>query len=162
MDDDRRDKLISAVLNVELHLGAASWERPCLFALVERDKLVEADPLAAAKVEAVPPGALVPVAQEALPEGDLDDVLAMITWPEQVAGCVLSRRLFVLPQEVRGDVGQDVVRAAQHPEVRIARLTVGVLRDGTHVSYLRLWGTDDLLEDTETADDLVAALLSTL
>ncbi|WP_433472138.1 PPA1309 family protein [Spirillospora sp. CA-142024] len=163
-----REKLRSAVLTVERHLAEEGWGKlPRLFALADRERLIAAEPQLAAEVEAAPPGTLVPVAQSlddlAEPPDVLgiDEALARIRWPGEVVGCVLSRRILVLPKAAREGVEQDVTAAARHPEGRIARLTVGVLRDGTYASCLRLRVTDELLEDTEAADGLVAALLST-
>ena len=113
---------------------------------------------------------LTPVEQDALPDGPLDEVLAGIGWPDEVVGCALAQEIVVLPPEAEADLddGADVAgRAAQHPQRREARLTVGVLRDGTSAALLRLRATgpdedDDLLTGPELAPNLVAALLATL
>ncbi|WP_433461704.1 PPA1309 family protein [Spirillospora sp. CA-128828] len=164
---EEREKLTSAVLTVERHLAEEGWgSLPRLFALADRDMLVATEPQLA-EAEIAPPGTLVPVAQslddlaESPDELDIDEALARIRWPDDVVGCVLARRILVLPGAARASVEQDVTAAARHPESRIARLTVGVLRDGTYSSCLRLRMTGELLEDTEAADQLVAALLST-
>ncbi len=86
-----------------------------------------------------------------LPEGDPEEVLASIRWPDDVVGCVLVTGLHVDAD----DPGADAVG-------RQGRLTVGVMRDGDHACCLQLEGEDDLIVARDLADDLVTVLLGTL
>ncbi|MGH3752483.1 MAG: PPA1309 family protein, partial [Pseudonocardiaceae bacterium] len=117
-----------------------------------------------------------PVAQEALPEGDLDVALAGIEWPEAVAGCALAQEIVVLPPTAQTDLGElpgDPAgarrAAAGHPQRREGRLVAAVLRDGAGACVLRLRacsgadrGHDELVEDPQLAPNLLRALLETL
>ena len=170
--------LLEAVAaEIEAYVGLAGWDRPpALFALVPT-RVLAADPAAAAALgaaagsEEISAESITPVAQEELPEGPLDEVLAQIGWPEEVLGCALSQEVVLLPPSAEpewdGLATESVASAAlDHPERREARLVVAVLRDGRSASILRLRGTaetgDDLLTGPEMAPNLVAALSATL
>jgi hypothetical protein len=96
----------------------------------------------------------VPVEQPSLPAGELDEVLSSITWPDDVLGCVLVIELHVQFQ-TSGKVGLPA------PPARLARVAVGVLRDGRHSSSLHVEGDVELILGTDLADDIVALLLGT-
>lgn len=165
--------LATAVADIEAHVHAGGWDRPpMLFALVRADRLRTDDPGSAARLglDRVPPDTLTPVEQEALPDGPLDDALARISWPEAVAGCVLSQEILVLPPSAEAEFGDNLAddeaaaRAAEHPHRREARLVVGVLRDGSRAAVLRLRGSDgddNVLTGPDLAPNLVDALLAT-
>jgi hypothetical protein len=163
-------ELEPALAEIEAHVHAGGWDRPpTLFALVRTAQFVADDPATAARLgidgQAAP---LTPVEQDDLPDEPLDEVLAGIGWPDEVVGCALTQEIVVLPPGADAELGDDpdVTRAASHPERREARLTVGVLRDGTSAALLRLRATgpedDDLLTGPDLAPNLVAALLATL
>ncbi|MCT2588199.1 PPA1309 family protein [Actinophytocola gossypii] len=160
---------------VEEFVSSAGWNQPPqLFALVPTAELVEREPELADQVDQGAP--LTPVAQDALPDGDLADALAGIMWPEAVHGCALAQEIVVLPPEAEatlptGDTTaeSDAMRriAAEHPRRREARLVAAVLRDGTTACVLRLRGgpdqdDDDIVEHPELAPNLTDALLTTL
>jgi hypothetical protein len=111
------------------------------------------------------PGALVPVEQDRLPDGDLTTALAGVRWPADVVGCVLVTELAARPPGSAGGALVDAPAAAHwtstHPDGRPARLTVGVSRSGEHVCGLRIKGEDEMRVRNEMARDLVAALLGT-
>jgi hypothetical protein len=171
--------LLEAVAaEIEAYVGLAGWDLPpALFALVPT-RLLAADPAAAAALgdlggdpSEIAAESLTPVAQEELPEGPLDEVLAQIGWPEEVLGCALSQEIVLLPPSAEpelDDLAIESVPAAalEHPDRREARLVVAVLRDGRSASILRLRGTaetgDDLLTGPDLAPNLVAALSATL
>jgi hypothetical protein len=165
--------LASAVTDIEAHVHAGGWDRPpMLFALVRAERFRADDPVTASRLglDRVAGDTLTPVEQEALPEGPLDDALAQVGWPDAVAGCALSQEIVVLPPEAGAEFGADPAddeasaRAASHPDRREARLVVGVLRDGSSASLLRLRGTDgqdEVLTGPDLAPNLVAALLAT-
>ncbi|HEV2886356.1 MAG TPA: PPA1309 family protein [Jatrophihabitans sp.] len=164
---------------IEAYVGQAGWDlAPALFALVPT-RLLAADPAAANLLggtaagdpAGIPADSLTPVAQEELPDGPLDEVLAQIGWPDEVLGCALSQEIVLLPPSAEPDLDDLAVESAaaaalEHPDRREARLVVAVLRDGRSASILRLRGTadtaDDLLTGPELAPNLVAALSATL
>jgi len=175
-------KLQLAVIAAEIEsfVGQAGWDRaPVLFALVPT-KLLAGDPSAVAVLSAdgsfdadsLAEEALTPVAQEELPDGPLDEVLAQIGWPDEVAGCALSQEIVLLPPDAEASIADPtsaagVAAAASHPERREARLVVAVLRDGSAASVLRLRSTDEhqpdeLLTGDDLAPNLVDALRTTL
>ncbi|HST49515.1 PPA1309 family protein [Jatrophihabitans sp.] len=173
----RPDLLLETVAaEIEAYVGQAGWDlAPALFALVPT-RVLAADPAAAALLgqgAAGDPGeisadSLTPVAQEELPDGPLDEVLARIGWPEEVLGCALSQEIVLLPPSAEPDLTDLASEAAasvalEHPDRREARLVVAVLRDGRSASILRLrstagTGEDDLLTGPDLAPNLVAAL----
>jgi hypothetical protein len=163
---------------IEEFVSYSGWDLPpALFALVPT-RILAADPAAAALLaangasldpEEVPDEALTPVAQEALPEGPLDEVLAGIAWPAEVVGVALSQEITMLPPsaetELEGLSPTAAVDAASgHPDLREARLVVSVLRDGTSSGLLRFRGEaeDKLLSRPDLAPNLVDALMATL
>jgi hypothetical protein len=166
--------LLEAVAaEIEAHVGAAGWDqRPALFALVRAAQFAVDEPETAAGlgISAAHGDALVPIEQEPLPDGPLDDALAQIGWPASVAGCALSHEIVMLPPGADAEIadGPDsLAAAAAHPERREARLVVAVLRDGGSAGVLRLRGLDgapdgDLLTGADLAPNLAAALLTTL
>ncbi|WAX56198.1 PPA1309 family protein [Jatrophihabitans cynanchi] len=169
--------LEATTAEIEAHVAAAGWDRPpLLFALVRAAQLAADDPATAERLglDAASDDALVPIEQEPLPDGPLDEVLAQIAWPAEVAGCALAQEIMVLPPSAEDEVDEaggaaDLAAAAAHPERRDARLVVGVLREspGTAAALLRLRGRDgeddsDLLTGPDLAPNLAEALHATL
>ncbi|AXB44847.1 PPA1309 family protein [Amycolatopsis albispora] len=159
---------------VEEFVAAGGWEQPPqLFALVPTQALLAQQPDLAGQLDA--DAELTPVAQEALPEGDLADALGQIAWPELVAGCALAQEIIVLPpdaeEELAGESDADRLRqaAADHPRRTEARLVAAVLRGGEASCVMRLRGlkgadgepVDEIIENAELAPNLVAALQAT-
>ncbi len=172
--------LAATAREVEEFVAAAGWDQPPqLFALVATPTLLAGQPELAGHLD--PAAALTPVAQEALPEGELDAALAGIEWPEAVAGCALAQEIVVLPPaaqaglgELPDDPAQARRTAAGHPQRREGRLVAAVLRDGVGACVLRLRADsahdqggddqahDELVEDPQLAPNLLRALLETL
>lgn len=166
--------LPGAAREVEEFVAAAGWDQePQLFALVPTPTLLASQPDLAGQLEGA--AALTPVAQESLPEGELDTALAGIEWPEVVAGCALAQEIVVLPPEAEAGLGElpdDPVQArrtaAEHPQRREGRLVAAVLREGVGACVLRLRASpssterDELVEDPQLAPNLLRALLATL
>lgn len=171
--------LLEAVAaEIEDFVGQSGWDvGPTLFALVPT-RLLAADPAAAAALgdlagedpSEISAESITPIAQEELPEGPLDEVLAQIGWPEEVLGCALSQEIVMLPASAEPELDDLTVESAtatalDHPDRREARLVVAVLRDGRSAGILRLRGTtetgDDLLTGPDLAPNLVAALSAT-
>ncbi len=156
--------LAIAVAEVEEFAGAAGWDAPPqMFALVATADLIAAEPSLAASLAAT--ARYTPIAQEALPEGELSDALAQISWPPEVSGCVLVQEIVVLPPEAGERLSADpdaaATEAALHPDRTEARLAAGVLRDGRGAAcLLRLRGEHDAspLRGADLAPNLIAAL----
>ncbi|WP_092528256.1 PPA1309 family protein [Amycolatopsis arida] len=161
---------------VEEFVSAAGWNQPPqLFALVPTAELLSQQPDLADRLDAAAP--LTPVAQEALPDGDLAEVLGRIAWPEAVRGCALAQEIVVLPPDAEAELPEaggseaDAQRlrqaAADHPRRTEARLVAVVLREGTAACVMRLRGTgaddvEEIVEHPELAPNLVTALRATL
>ena len=164
--------LLQTLVEIERHVADSGWDQtPLLFALARTSDLVVREPAFAAQLgigpEELPDDALTPVEQDALPDGPLDESLAQIAWPDEVAGCALVQEVVMLPPEAEEGMPRhaDVVDwAGSHPERREARLAVAVLRDGTRACTLRLRGyeEDELLVGPDLAPALADALAATL
>lgn len=158
--------LQAVIGEVESHVAEAGWDQPPqLFALVGTEDLLRAEPQLATTMGIVPgrPGALTPVAQEALAEGPLDESLAQITFGEAVLGVVLAHEVLVLPPSVERRQGElDPETASAHPEAREVRMVVGVVRDGTRAAVLRLRALGDGEDERVTGPDLAPALAEAL
>src|SRR4051812_25349563 len=121
--------LAVAVAEVEEFAASAGWDAPPqLFALVATADLMLAQPDLAPSLGAA---VYTPIAQESLPDGELSDALAQISWPAEVAGCVLVQEIVVLPPAAGAGLSDDPAeaadQAARHPERAEARLVAGVL-----------------------------------
>jgi len=166
------EPLQDTLVEIERHVGQAGWDQPPqLFALAETADLLAREPALAASLgmiaNGVPAGALTPVEQDPLPDAPLDESLAQIGWPPEVAGCALVQEVVMLPPDAEDAMPQsDVLTwAADHPDRRDARLAVAVLRDGTRACTVRLRGAPEeaeLLVGADLAPNLAAALLATL
>jgi hypothetical protein len=162
--------LLSVVAEVEGHLAEAGWDQPPqLFALVDTEELLRAEPQLAESMGLVVsrPGALTPIAQEPLGDAPLDEQLASMVFGPEVLGVVLAHEVLVLPPSAEAALEEDPEAvAADHPERREVRMTVGVLRDGSRESVLRLRGRDGAEDERVTGGDLAPglseALLATL
>jgi hypothetical protein len=168
------ETLPSIAREVEEFVASGGWEQPPqLFALVPTAALVAQQPELADQL--TDGGSLTPVAQDALPDGDLAETLATITWPEVITGCVLVQEIVVLPPDAEAALDESVTTgdseglrrfAAGHPRRREARLVAAAVRDGTVACVLRLRGDierpDEVVAHPELAPNLTEALLDTL
>lgn len=168
---------------VEEFVATGGWDQPPqLFALVPTAALLREQPDLADQLDAA--STLTPVAQEALPEGDLAEALGRIMWPDAVAGCALAQEIIVLPPSAEAalptvdaaDAGRLRQAAADHPDRTEARLVAAVLRDGPGACVLRLRvqppgspdspaggpSGDEIVEHPDLAPNLLAALRATL
>ncbi|GLY71046.1 PPA1309 family protein [Amycolatopsis taiwanensis] len=167
---------------VEEFVAAGGWDQPPqLFALVPTAALLREQPELAGQLDAA--SALTPVAQEALPEGDLAEALGRIMWPEAVVGCALAQEIIVLPPSAEAalptddatDAGRLRQAAADHPDRTEARLVAAVVRDGPGACVLRLRAhqpgsqdsdadqpVDEIVEHPDLAPNLLEALRTTL
>lgn len=155
--------LAIAVAEVEEFVGTAGWDAPPqLFALVNTAELMAAEPGLSATLGAT---VYTPIAQDALPAEDLSDALAQISWPDEVAGCVLVQEIVVLPPGAEDNLSDDpqtaAEQAARHPHRTEARLAAGVLREGPGgACVMRMRGEHDdaPLRGGDLAPNLLAAL----
>ena len=177
------DHLTSVMTEIEQYVAASGWDqKPRLFALVDTADLVRREPAMAARLgledaeaDAVA-GSLTPVEQDGLEDQPLDELLARIGWPPEVAGCAVVDEVLVLPPgaEAEAPEGLDDDAAAawvaEHPSRREVRLAVGVLRDGSRMATLRLRAdgatvkdgfADDIVVGPDLAPALADALLET-
>jgi hypothetical protein len=160
--------LAPIVAEIERLLAEQGWDQPPrLYALVPTGELLAAEPQLAEMLADSDPDGLTPVEQEPFEE-DVEDVLPRIEWPESVRGCALVTEVFMLPDgavEARPEGTDEAAWAAAHPEHRDVRLAVGVLRDGTRASTVRVRGLpgaeDDVLEAPDLVPNLATALLAT-
>ncbi|HEY0902941.1 MAG TPA: PPA1309 family protein [Marmoricola sp.] len=162
--------LQAVVRELEAHAAESGWDRPeRLFALVETADLVSREPQLAEALGLEPgtePTGLTPVEQESLPPGThLEDVLAEIVWPSEVAGCAAVAERLVLPPEADDAIPDDPGRAqefaASHPDRQEVRIVAAALRGGDSACALRLRSHDDD-ESVLTSPDLVPGLLQLL
>ncbi len=167
------DPLTLAALDTERHVARSGWDQPVrLFALVPTRELLEHEPQLAAGMathDAVT-GALSAVEQDDLPgSSGLEELLARIAWPEQVAGCALAVERIVVPPDAERDLPDDAAEAlravADHPARADVRLLVAVTRDGSARCLLRqrAHDSDDRVAlGEDIAPGLVHALRATL
>lgn len=162
--------LQAVVRELEAHAAGEGWDRPeRLFALVPTAELVSREPQLADALGLPPdaePQGLTPVEQEALPPGsNLEDVLAQIVWPSEVAGCAAIAERLVLPPEADAHIPEDPAEAqafaAGHPGREEVRIVAAALRGGDSACALRLRSHDDA-ESVLTSPDLVPGLLTLL
>ena len=168
--DPLTSPLSFVVGEVEGHVAEAGWDQPPqLFALVQTEALLRAEPSLAQSMGLVPgdPSSLTPVAQDALGDGPLDEQLASLVFGADVLGVVLAHEVLVLPPSAEALLEVDEASvAAEHPERREVRMVVGVARGGTTSCVLRLRGAGEDADERVTGPDLApalsAALLATL
>ncbi len=139
------DPLTLAALDTERHVARSGWDQPVrLFALVPTQDLLAHEPHLAEGMAAhdAVTGALSAVEQDELPQASgLEDLLARIAWPPQVAGAALAVERIVVPPEAERDLPDDDTEAlrvvAEHPRRADVRLLVAVTRDGAARCLLR-------------------------
>ncbi len=163
--DDLAGALAVAVREVEVHASRAGWDQPAqLFALVETADLMQREPHLAELlgVQAQDHG-LTPVEQETTSES-LEELLASILWPPEVAGCAVVLEALTVPpgaKEVPAEAEAAAEYAAAHADREEARIVAGALRTGEGFCVIRQRAHDD--DDMVlTGPDLVPALLELL
>ena len=162
--------LRDAVRELEAHAAQEGWDKPArLFALVDNAELVSREPgLASVMGLAADAPGLSAIEQEALPHAVLEETLAGIEWPDEVAGCAAVVERFVLPPSVEVQIpdtdAEALAFAAEHPERQEVRIVAAAIRSGATYCALRLRSHDDLsvLEAPDLVPTLLELLLSTL
>jgi hypothetical protein len=163
------DPLVQVVSDLDRHAATGGWDAPPrVYALVPTGQLLAHEPRLAEREDlaGAPLDSLTPVEQDDLPTGEtLEESLAQIAWPAEVAGTAVVVERIVLPPEVEAHLPADEQEAlrwlAAHPRREEVRITVAVLRDGRRASALRLRSHD---EDASVlrGPDLVPALADQL
>jgi hypothetical protein len=159
------DDLPAIVSEIERLLAEHGWDQPPrLYALVRTRELLASEPSLAEMLADSDPDGLTPVEQEPFEE-DVADLLPRIEWPPTVQGCAFVNEVYMLPDGATAARPPDVPEeewAATHPEHRDVRLAVGVLRDGTRASTIRIRSVDGAEDEVVSAPDLVPNLATAL
>ncbi|MFD7712679.1 PPA1309 family protein [Streptomyces sp. NPDC059785] len=163
--------LTRAVLEIDEYASGLGWDQPArLFALVDTARLRTQEPSLAAQLglEDEQTTGLTPIEQEEIPaDKPLDEFLGTIAWPDAVAGCALTVERLMLPPSAEASVPEGLSEkklaqwVAAHPDRQEVRMTVGVLRDGSRDSAVRLREKDAATE-VLTGSDLVPGLAEAL
>lgn len=158
--------LYDVARELEAHASASGWDQAeQLYALAVTADLVRDEPELAAALgmdTSADLSELTPIEQELTPGQTLEEVLASISWPPEVAGVAAIAERLVLPPDADGQVPQDPGAAqefaANHPDRQEVRIVAAVLRTGETACALRLKShdADDLVL---TGPDLVPGLL---
>jgi hypothetical protein len=158
---------------VEGHVAEAGWDQPPqLFALVQTEQLLRAEPQLASTMGLVAgdPSSLTPIAQEPLGDAPLDEQLASLVFGDEVLGVVLAHEVLVLPpaaETALADVDDPAAAAAEHPERRDVRMAVGrhawrAVRRACCACAVRRPSRTSGLTGPDLVPRLAAALLATL
>jgi hypothetical protein len=164
--------LTRAVLEIDEYSSGLGWDQPArLFALVDTARLRVQEPGLAAQLglqDKPETTGLTPVEQDEIPANKpLDEFLGTIAWPDAVVGCALTVERLMLPPSAEASVPEGLSEkklskwVAEHPDRQEVRITVGVLRDGTRDSALRLREKDAPAE-VLTGSGLVPGLAEAL
>ncbi|MCW2912821.1 MAG: hypothetical protein JWN52_889 [Actinomycetia bacterium] len=160
--------LKEVVLDLERHSAEEGWDAPPrLYALVESAELRRQEPGLADQLGlSADSDTIAALEQPPLPDSvSIEEALATIAWPEAVTGCALVVERVVLPPEAEEQMPEDEAEAlawlSEHPLREDVRMVVGVLRDGSRHSALRL-RKHDKNDEVLTEADLVPALADAL
>ena len=170
--DDVPAALRRAVAEIERHVRADGWDQQArLYALAPTAELVSREPELASNLglaaDATTGDALTPIEQDVGGRA-IEDLLPTIEWPETVTGCALVLERIVLPPGAEDEMPAEDAAATQwaqqHPARADVRVVVGVLRDGSRATVLRVRGheeDDDLVHGAELSPELGEALADT-
>ncbi len=162
--------LRATVEEIEQHVAAAGWDQTArLYALVPTADLLAREPHLAEALGLDPTTAedsFTPIEQESVEShGRLEDLLATMSWPDEVVGCVAAVERVVLPTEVDDelpdDPGEAAAFAASHPLRQEVRMVAGVTRAGSTFCALRMRAHDDD-HSVVAGPDLVPGLIELL
>lgn len=159
------------VREIENHVAGGGWDQGArLFALVPTANLLAREP-GLADLLGIDPAAeavddLTPVEQEELPDhATIEELLAGLAWPADVAGAALVVERVYLPTEAENDLPEDEEEAlavlAEHPLRQDVRLAVAALRDGTRWAAMRFRLNDDPI-DVMVGPNLIPRLAEAL
>lgn len=160
---DFASNLEALVREVEDHVASAGWDQSVrLFALVPTVSLLAANPELAEGLGISAEMPLTSVEQEIEDTLELDELLATIAWPQDVAGAIVVLERIVLPPSAESDLpatGDSALMqaASDHPERRDVRIVSAVLRTGQNLNALR-YRTHDAADAVAVAPNLVSRL----
>ena len=161
--------LISALVEIEHHVGRAGWDQPArLFALVRTDALIRQEPSLSAHLKQGSDDSLSSIEQEDFVAGE--DLLATLTglqWPATVSGCAIALERTFLPAAYESELPENPDEQAEfvahHPHREDVRVVVGALRDGGRHGVARLVSNpNELLGGTDLVPGLAEAVARTL
>ncbi|TDD95393.1 PPA1309 family protein [Jiangella asiatica] len=170
--DDQPSALQQALAEIDRHVRDDGWDQPArLYALAPTGDLIAREPALAASfgidAEKLTDDALTPIEQD-VPNRPIEDLLPSITWPETVTGCALVLERIVLPPGAEEQMPAGDAEAAswaqRHPARSDVRVVVGVMRDGSRASVMRVRGheaDDELIHGAELSPELGDALAET-
>ena len=153
--------LARAVAAAERHVAADGWDQPPrLYALVADDDIRRREPDLAREL-GVDGDGYTAVEQEGfgVGPGGLEQALAHLMWPPEVAGAAVVHEVLVLPPSAEVQAPQDADEetlarwVASRPERRDVRLAAGALRDGQGFAVLRLRPAGDGTADGGAGED---------
>jgi hypothetical protein len=164
--------LEEVIRDLERHTADEGWDAPPrLYALVESAELRRQEPGLAEQLGlSADSDTIAALEQPPLPDAvSIEEALATIVWPEAVTGCALVVERVVLPpaveEQMPDDDGEALAWLAEHPLREEVRMVVGVLRDGSRHSALRLRkhdSVDEVLSEADLVPALADALAATL
>ena len=160
---DFASNLEALVREVEDHVASAGWDQPVrLFALIPTVSLLAANPELAEVLGISAEMPLTSVEQEIEDTLELDELLATIAWPQDVAGAIVVLERIVLPPSAESDLPATddsalMQAASDHPERRDVRIVSAVLRTGQNLNALR-HRTHDAADAVAVAPNLVSRL----
>ena len=166
-ESTNEQRIADVVLEIERHAAGSGWDQPAsMFALVDTAELLEREPQLA-ELLGIEPGhtGLTPVEQDPV-EQTVQDLLATILWPPEVAGCAVVLEATTGADEPGGDPGGEPGSEPEGPEGVAAdggeaRIVAGALRTGEGFCTIRqrAHDEDDLVM---VGPDLVPGLLQLL
>ncbi|AOZ72360.1 hypothetical protein BK816_02790 [Boudabousia tangfeifanii] len=174
--DPQHVALAQVVLEIELEAAKNGWDLPATaYALVpSKDLLAEGEELLPNLREqletqvAANSEHLTAVAQPDLNLADLEETLAQLAWPEQVAGMAVCLERVSVPPQAEAEAPEDPQAAlefyANHPDREEFRLVAGATRTGKTWCALRsrkLDNPDSVAQGSDMFPDLTEALLAT-
>lgn len=170
--EELQSQLRKVVTEIEKGAARLGWDRPpAIYALVYTEELLAAPDLPediASQLRESWDGTathLSAIAQDPLPEDNLEEILPELAWPDTVAGAAVAVERAILPPEAEDQVPADPEQAAEfvaaHPDHTDVRLTVGVLRTGQSWCAIRTqpFDSDDRVG---MGENLVPALVDLL
>lgn len=164
--------LANVVVEIERAASRFGWDHaPSLYALVRTQDLLSQPDIPQEIADSLRQGwdgaadHLSAVIQEDLPNDDIEELLAHLGWPEQVAGAAITVERVTVPPEVEEQAPEDPQAAVEfissHPLREEVRLAVGVLRTGESWTALRArsFDSDDKVgQGSALVPNLVEAL----
>jgi hypothetical protein len=136
--------LAAVASEVEQHVSREGWnQHPRLFALVATSEVLASDPHLVLDADRRYTSVEQDISEKSR---DVDDMLAEITWPDEVLGAALVIERIVIPESAEDEIdsaSSPNAAAAAHPLRDDVRMVAAVLRDGSNVDALRFRSHDN-------------------